>query len=549
MKRFFPPLLQAAIIGLLVTAYLNAGLLREIAVSGTWNASVQANLMTQDETRYTSRIRSVMDGRMLVGNPNLKEHADGIAPGGLSEWAVALPARAFRWSLPTAIAATDLLFPALVAAGTWWWLRRALGGGIAAAAALSCLLLLHWDAPGGLLRESAPKTAMLFSTAYLCAVFARPRREVAGWLLRGALIGLMFSTYLYHWTWFIVFEAAWLAYDWLVARRPFRSLLPRAAAVFGAFAVFAVPAALLLRSMVDPDLVAVTAQHFGLISTRFPAAPTLSLKLLLSLGALAVAYRLKPSREALLVGLLIAAGIVAVNSNVITGKEAEFLGHYDRVLFVAYVPAFFFLARGLLPVRAFVPATGLVGLAAAAVLGSHVPAILAYSTDASARAAGNAEILSWVDALPDEIPALTDKHVFMNDAAHFFFVPEAELAERYVAHLYFFPEDAQPTDEGTMAVFGNYPGQIRSKTRAVQKLFRPSAPFERTQADFIIDQDLRRAIDAAIAAPEETAARKALSAYRLDYLVTPGDAAPPADLFVPAGTVGAYRVYAFTGGR
>ena len=565
MTKTTSTVLQGLLVAMLATLYINVGSLTQVFRHGNTNAALEMSIIDADEARYMSRIRQAAVENFFIGNPSLKEHGQGIAPGGVAEWLTAIPMRVFGWDLATATLITDLLFPFIVIFLTWCWLYAIFEKPTYALVIICLLLADQWSAPGGLLRDTTPKITMIFASLYLCALFLPKVRTLRHDLLRGVLLGVLFSTYFYHWTWFFCFEGLLALWDWRSQRLSFWSFLTRGAVVFVPFGILALPYVLALHFLIPADVVATTAEHFSLIPTRFIVAPFLQLKVLLwlvPLAALVLTGIVKERRE-LLLFLLFVACLVVVNSNVITGKEAEFLGHFDRVFKLAWYPAVFICARALLPSK-FLSRVLWVWVGAFVILfATIIPHFQWSSAMAAAQYNEKRELISWMDRLPqgkvimapfplaDIIPAVSSQYAFMTTGAHLFFAPEQELAERYAAHIFFFPENAESTAIGTMAVFGNYPGALYSKTRTEFQLRTfYQKPFPYTQADFISNQEHRRYIDAAIAHPDSKQVRSILSRYELDYLVTTHPV--PAVFkkwFVLKKTIAPYNIYAFVGGE
>jgi hypothetical protein len=109
-----------------------------------------------------------------------------------------------------------------------------------------------------------------------------------------------------------------------------------------------------------------------------------------------------------------------------------------------------------------------------------------------------------------------------------------------------FPEDREPTDTGTLAVFGNYPGAQWAKERTWNRLLH--RPFTKTMADYIPRQDLRAQIDKEHASPDAQLTAERLQKYGADVLVAVSDIPRviTKDMTLKT-TIGRYRIWVKNG--
>jgi hypothetical protein len=497
-----------------------------------------------DRAYYLSRIREATDGYPLMGNSALKEHRTDISPNGFVELLTAGIMRVTGWSLQGTVTFTNVLFPFLIVLLTFGWLRGILRSDLLAVTALAAIWLSVWG-PSGLLRESSPKATLLLPSLYLCVLLLPGKQRTVHRIVRGALIGLMMYSYHYHWTLLAAFEGLTVLRALLQRREPVRQIIRDAAAVWIPLCLVAIPYLMrLIGTMGDPTAVEMW-RRFGMIPTRMIAAPQLQATLLLwlaALGALRFTGLLR-TRATDVLPLLIVASLIAVNTNLLTGSEAEFEGHYGRFVRPFMIATLFLAGSAVIRPRTL-RWTCLLLLLLGGMTG------VAATMSDTARSGENErlwqernaeQVLAWVDEktpsgsvvlapyrLSSLIPVFTDDYVWMNYAARSFFVPEQELLERYIVQIAAFSEDREPIDTGVMSVFGNFPGSLYSKTKRVfqlKTLFQK--PFTQTIPDFIVRQDRRQYLEAALKQPVASDVERFLSSYACDFILSDRPLPPP----------------------
>jgi hypothetical protein len=541
-----------------LTILLNVPLLARFVETGRVDAPLLISMANEDEARYISRIKEFSDGQPLMGNPFYKEHRNDLPPGGFAEWIIAIPMKLFGLSLGHALAITDVLFPFLIITLTYLWCVGALKNRLLAVAAV---FLIIGELKLGLLRDSHPKITLLPASLYLFAVFARERKTA--WLLaRGILLGIMFHTYPYHWTFFAVFEGLDALAE-LRSLRSWRAFGKNLLLVFGPFALSAVPWTLLVRMNVDPILLRRTYEHLNLVHTRLPVAPALQAELAAWIIAFFVLRKTKLSerRASRTILLLLLAGLIMLNSNLLTGSEVEFLGHFWRVFWpivavaALSVAGIFLAQRWQRTIVIMISVLAVVGIAESAMNGvtltketearfSKYDAVIAFLNE---KAPGGSVVLAPRD-LNQILPVRTDDYVFQGYGAQLFFVPEAELADRFLAFAALFPEDVGTGGSEYIGVFGNGYGSAYSKAKtvhAIQKaLGLTEEPFTKTQGDFITDQEIRRRIDMSLAHTNWANVKEALDRYEVEYLVMEKTLPRElSDMFTHEVTLGQMTVY------
>jgi len=514
----------------------------------------------EDRAYYLSRIKEASEGHWLIGNSALYEHRFDVSPNGFIETVTAAIMNVTGLQLDGAVLLTNVLFPFLILALTYFWMERILRSKLLA---LTALITVWYAVFGttGLLRESSPKVTMLLPSLYLTILFCMEEGH-AQKVLRGVLIGLMMYSYHYHWTLLFAFEGLLLLHSLIIERRTLRETAMQGVWVWIPLLLVALPYGGRLLALQGNVIAAESWRRFGMIETHLPTAPLLqftTVSWIAALAALRLTGLLK-GKQSLFLLLLLIAGFLAVNSNIITGREAEFEGHYGRVIRL-FTWTTLFLCMGTLLPRAWlrwilVALLVIIGLNAAVSL----PMLVRRAIDDQRiwKASGKQEVFDWIaSSTPKDsvilapfsisslVPVLTDDYSFMNYAARSFFVSDQELLERYLVQISFFPQDSEPLSTGVQSVFGNFPGSTYSKNKRIHQfltLFR--VPFSATIADFIPDQNKRHLLGNFYSMPDSRLVAQALTKYRLDYLVTPYDFSPSLRRsFTKLARVGTYWIY------
>ena len=550
-------LLQGLLFALFCTLFLNAPSVWQ-AAHGHAGSALHVKLLQPDSVRYLSRMKEIVDGYPLMGNPVLKEYRTGVSPTGFIEMLVAVPMWLTGADLSSAIFWSNFLFPILTITLLFLWIRSLFGDTFLAIATIVSMSFSF----GGLIEDVNPKLTLVPLGLYLCTVFLPEKPTRLPLLVRGMLLGLLFHSYSYHWTLILTFECITILHALVARQKPLYEVIKEAAYVLVPFMLIITPYALTLFSLHATPAFSDLWRHWGVIPTRFLAAPLLQAQLLLWLVPLIVARRvgiLTDDRSRTLL-FLILAGLIAVNSNLITGKEAEFAGHYGRVMALFLFPALYLLLRATAS-RVLTRTVALVMMIV--VVASYVALIPGLVTRAESaelqwQKSGYEALFTWLDHnvpqesvilapydLAGEIPLFTRDYVFMSAQARFFPVTDDELMDRYLALVAFFPEDRQSIASGVMPVFGNYAGSLYAKERSLHQLrmlFRDS--FQKTLPDFIVRQDLLRRYAEESEHPDWSSVRATLARFELDYLVTQN--VPPAsvaDRFQKLATVGSFSIY------
>lgn len=550
--------LLGSIIALLLTIYMNVPSWYVLmTVPGA--STIHMGQTDNDRAYYLSRIKEAAEGKTFIGNSALYEHRNDTSPNGFIEWLTAIPMRMTHIDLGHAIAITDFLFPFIILLLTFLWTERLLGSRLAAAATVIAIWSLLFS-PFGLTRESSPKATMIILSLYLAVLFCMDENR---WqrVLRGVLIGLMMYSYHYHWTVLFVFEGLIILHDLFIRKISLRKVIASALWVWAPLVIIAIPYGIRLIQYSGNPIAADMWRRFGMIPKHLPTAPVLQWVTILWLAAIGTVQLtgLRRDRRLLLLFLLLIAGFIALNSNIITGREAEFEGHYGRIIrLFTWTALFLCLSLGMNQKRYAILCSLFIAISAITAL-HDLPPIIASSIDNERiwQSSDKQQVMDWLSAhtsnesvvlapysLASIIPVFTDDYVFMNYAARSFFVSDEELLQRYMVQTTFFPEDREPISSGIQSVFGNYPGSLYSNTKRFYQLTHFFKPFTKTIPDFITDQEKRQRIEKHLQIPDMAAVKEYITRYRLDYLITQ-EPIPETlkSLFTKVDTVGAYTIY------
>ncbi len=540
MKKIAKPLFLWLLIAAVLTALLNLPSLKQALLNQRTDTAMILSTVNEDETRYLSRVREVLEGRVLMGNPILKEHEDRTAINGLIEWFTAGYAVIAKSDLATTVFHTDVLFSFLNIFLMLLWIQCIFRNPLLTLATFAIIWIDLFNFGAALLRESHSKDTMLLVNLYLCFVFVPKHDTTMLRILRGLFIGLMLYSYPYHWTVFVPFEVLLLLTEW-TEHKSWQKSLKHAASVFVPFFLTVLPFALvnMHSHALDPLAWEDTVFRFGMLRTHAIAAPLLQLQIwtvIIALLAGVFVVRQKKNRSSALLILLLIASATAVASNILTGHESEFQGHYGRFVLMFAYAGMWMLASMTLP-KTLTRASVLLILALTCVLQiREVPRTLteARTNIAAFDESEEKTALEWLNinvesgsvilapnTLAMLIPAYTSHSVFMSNAARFFVATDEEMTQRYLVFQTFFPEETDDPKGGSLSVFGNYAGSSYSRAKRTYQLMHFTlSGFTKTIPDFIRHQELRTRIDEHLQKPDLKEIKDILKKFELDYVVT-----------------------------
>lgn len=553
MSRY-SPILAGLLLACAVSLALNASGLRSFARGTLTVSELGAGLGSADEVYYFALIREVKDGFPNMGNSSLLEHRDAPSLTGYALLPQGLLAAATRLDLTMVVLIGDVLFPAIIAFLVFLIVFRRFGR--LPEAVLFTLAYMAWWGFGWL-RTMNPQVTM--SAFFLSLLLFLSDRDCAypwrrGLVLAAAVLVQPICALL-----LLLLEAL----DAVRARMQGRTML---SVIRGRAGVFLPPLlagglqSLWVTLHTDAAVLADLSARRGLTLSHLPSDPTTTI-LLLFFGFLWF-LRSRKSRQTqdtpTLMMTLAVAGIIVLNQQVVHGHEAIF-GLYYRL------PLAFFL--GLLAielVRDTAPRPLLLAVLAASVLLYGSPFLQAFqsqwttTSQASAefRASGVPEVLAKLDQMPGEhrvlapievsnfVPVLTHHYTLFTQYAHFEYVSDTELAERYLLIRRFFPLPAIETVEGDPLVFGLAAGNLYARARTVCRIenvlhLAARNCSELKLPDFIRHQDVRRFVDAGV-----INAQALLKKYHVDTVISDKTLPPPlASHCRKTADAGRYAIY------
>lgn len=432
--------------------------------------SSPANIRIDDEPFYFSRIREVLDGHPMIGNAYLAEHkAKPPAPVFLAEFVLAQPIRLFGASVVGFDVAYDFLLPAIAALLAYAILFRITR--MRWLAFLATALLFWGIFPNDFGRAVSPQFNFLFWLSLvllLDCVATMPSGERRNIVIGFAManFGILFYLYAYYWTFFLLLFAM---AGCILFLRGDRSMVRAFAAIAFGGAIIGIPALVMTaRAFALPEY-AETARRLGLIATHFPSGVAVVVPGALLFGAFVLFFLdgfLTADRRTFVLGAGIVAALVAMNQHVLTGWNIEFSSHYRMLALFWFVFAGAYLLKNIL-VRAgrWRPVfTTVVVAVLVAVIAPHIP-LPARFGGRSGEAAARQRLtpaLAWVNeyvapdavvyapgSLAELIPIYTSANVYFAAPVRLFFVPDAELMDRFIVHY----ADADITPEFVRAHF------------------------------------------------------------------------------------------------
>ncbi|MEK7465007.1 MAG: hypothetical protein AAB591_01165 [Patescibacteria group bacterium] len=548
-----------------------------VLVSGPLVAKVRSgvafghplNIRIDDEFFYFARIREVLDGHPMIGNPYLAEHkAKPPAPVFLGELLAAQPQRWLGGNVVAWGVFYDFLFPALITLLTYACLflvtRLRWLSSISTA-----FLLLGWS-PSTFARAVSPQLNFLFWLTLFLLTFllatrpvdSRRKRLLVG--LAALNFGLLFYLYTYYWTFWLA-ALAILAVLFLLSGEREKSMA--FASVAGGGLILALPyAVLMLRAVRLPEY-AETLRRIGMIESHFPSGLAIVFP---AVGLLAMGALLLWRRAILLdaVTLFLAAGILAavvsVNQHVVTGKNLEFSSHY------LMLSVFWFVFSGAwLVAKVWAAAGRRRWLWAAAVSIAPAASVLLTFTNAPVwvrppsekllaleryrpvLAALTAEVkrddVVWTPGpLASLIPIYTPANVYYENASRLSFLSDEEVLDRFAIAHYFTATDDAFVRERLRGVFGVYDinrvahARRENQARSLLGLApKPVEPATEKQVSLVLTR---------LAEARGNDFERELKKYRADYIVwdraslpsAPFDGLPWLD---PVAAVDEFRIY------
>lgn len=464
-----------------------------------------------DEVYFFALIREARDGFLQMGNSSLLEHRNAPSLTGYALLPQALLARLTSLPLTTIIFLGDVIF-SLFIAFLIFLISFCLFKKTPEATLFALAFLVQWNI--SFLRTMNPQVTMCVFFACLYLFFSDSdnrhpvRRGIA--LALSVLVQPILAILLLvvealdacrvviRGTSFVtMFRARWILF-----------FIPLTAGILQYLWV-------LLHA--DPHILADLSARRGLIPTYIPSDPQTSVSLLMLGGLWCFSvFRIKKSSVlADRMVILALAGLIVLQQHVVHGHEAIF-GLYYRLPLTFFLGLLVFLflqqycKRWL--VLSALTATFLFYASTA------IPAAQSQSREYAASAksfvsSGMPEVLASLEAMKGErvvlapievsnlVPVLTSHYTLFTQYAHYEYVSDAELAERYLLLQLFFPLPETMVVEGDPVVFGLYAGNLYAKKKSFCRMLRRLGFTERdcfaqSLSDFIYHQDARHFVEA-----------------------------------------------------
>ncbi len=530
MTARFASILPGIVIACVFSLLLNASDLRSWS-RGTLNvAELGASLGSADEVYYFALLRDARDGHLNMGNSSFAAYRDAPSLTGYALLPQGLLGAFISLDLTTVVLLGDILFPACIAFLLYMiafcvFRRRT------EAALFAIVFLTRWGT--GSLRTMNPQVTM--SVFFLCLYLLladpdtqRPWRRGLG--LAAAVLVHPVSALL-----LLAIEgldAAWAALRTRqvlsVVRARWKIFLPPLLAGLGQ--------SLWVTAHTDSAILADLSARRGLILSHLPSDPVTSALLLLLSVPWLLRLRATGGRDSTAKYMVLFAlgGLVVLNQQVLHGHEVIFGLYYHLPLtlfltlmifgIIAFVaPRWLLLSAFSVSILFAAPsfAAGLrVGAqvtteASQSLRDSDVPAVLT----ALEKMSGDRIVLAPID-VSNLVPVLTHHTTLFTQYAHFEYVSDAELAERYLLIRKFFPLPAIQTVEGDPLVFGLAAGNLYARAKLVCRLrnflgMSSSDCAGLKLPDFILHQDVRRFVDEGV-----VDAPALLAKYRVNTVVS-----------------------------
>ncbi len=321
-------------VALLVTILLNWPLWQAIVVD---NELTHPDVVAEndDELYYLARFREAADGHQGLGHPFAFEHRDQRFPlGHFPETIVGKVMQVTGLNIKTISIFLDFAAPLTLAFMLWLFVKPMLQNRRwRIALVLSVFFLgnaLLWKRPW------SPQLTWLLFLPYIGFLLNKNADTVRFRAARSTLIGFMFYTYPYHWTYCLVVEiftiltASTVDWNWRsIAKRKAASLLP--------FILFVGAWLIAYKDVLATSAYQETLVRLGLIARHLPSDPPLQLIVIAVIGVLWF-YEHKQKEKSCwppILTTLLFANLVVLNQQLITGRELEFSSHYRPMIMLS----------------------------------------------------------------------------------------------------------------------------------------------------------------------------------------------------------------------
>ncbi len=414
--------------------------------------------INDDEVYYHARAQEVFDGYYFLTNPYLYEYKQGspmqfwlpdfllakpLAMIGVDHWV------GYRWY--------DLFLPMisfLFAYAIFYAISKRPGLSLAASIWLFFGMFLYLFNRG-----PSPQFSFIFWLSLALALFLYAKRGKAIYLAGVVLsLGLLFNLYPYYWTFYLVLLVLFVMGElWLKIKQDgfgVSQLVRRWLVVVGLSVVGGIPYFLGLWRSLQLPFYDESLRRLGMVATRFPSAVKITIPGIILVGIFVWLWRRRHLQVNRLNWLLFsgtAAAVIVTNQHLITGENLEFSSHY-------YLGSMFWFAFVVVYLLKVVYDNQSISLpkwsrVAVVIVGSYLVLFNIYST-LSAQLVWRPDeinwqrygkVISWLkqntepdqvvfanDQLSSLIPAYTSNNVFYAREANLFFMPNAEVWERFI---------------------------------------------------------------------------------------------------------------------
>lgn len=492
--RRIRPILLGLLLGTVFSLVLNAGSLAVLVTRGLTVSDLGAHLLSADEVYYFALIRDVRDGHPNLGNASFIEHADAPSVAGYALLPQGL-LHAIGVPLPIVILLGDIMFTAVITLLVFLIAFR-LSASRLQSSVFALSFMMWW---GSLwLRTMNPQVTMMACFGAILLIVSD--RDCRFAWCRGALLGVLFLLQPILAAYVITVEVL-DALRSLFAGERLRSVVIRRLPI-ALLSVLAAAWQSSAMAQADPAIVADLLFRRGLILSRLPTAPLTQVLLLTVAAFWSIRLRrgVVSDMQGGIVTALLLAGIVVLNQSVVHGRDAVFGLYYRTPLAFALSLGVFVTAVRFVPQKIVLFGLGVV---TAFSLSFFIRDFRLPVPQSSAEKAV-ADVLAAVEAMPDTsvilapidvsnlVPVLTSKYTLFTQYAHFEYVSDRELAERYLVLQSFFPLLPEHLVEGHPLVFGIGAGNLYARAKLACRLGLRRDCDNLVLSDFIRHQDVRQ---------------------------------------------------------
>lgn len=494
--------------------------------------------INNDETYYMARAKEIVDGHNFLSNPYLYEYKNGQPMQfWLPDYLMAKPLALLKIDIHKGYIFYDFLLPFILTLLTYAIIYKLTDSkpiSIIGAAFLHLNLFLF-----AFNRAPSPQLNFIFwQLLFLLWLRFIEKPSNGNAVFMGIVFGLLFHIYPYYWTFYVIFFALYLLFNFVLKQKiEYRKYFLAFAIAF----VISIPYfTSFIKSMQLPYYNESVAR-VGMLDTHFPTGRKIVMWGVIILILFAIAHRKKivdlNGKSLLLAGSCLAA-IIAVNQQMITGKNLQFASHYWMLGVFCFVFMFLYLLN-LRMKKINVNCVKLIILSLAGLYVFYGPAVYTANalsgqifvyTEKETEQQRYAEIFRWLNdntpadevvfsdmELSSLIPVYTSNNVFYCPSAGLFFAPSSELWERFILNNYWQEFNEEYVEKMQFAVWGAYYqtkyDNDRTKNKLRKVFFLPQKEYVK-----IPPEEIEKFLPFADEVKSENFAEQ-LKKYRVDYFV------------------------------